>query len=141
MATDKEKSPMDYFEDESEEQSLLSKIEFLALLVIVGPLGLIVGPHLEEQKVFLWGVGTTLLYVGTFGFFTTISVPKLFVDLGLEPYLTTVENAIVNASEYIYGLFSMPATYIILFAIGVAIVLVGCYRIMKWEPEDDSNGI
>lgn len=138
MATDEEKSQMDFLKDESDERGSFPLIGFLVCVVVAGPFGLIVGLHLEDQKVFLWGVGTTLLYVGTFGLFSTVSVPKLSADLGLEPYLTTVENAMVSASEYIEGVFSMPETYIVLFAIGVAIVLVGWYRIMQWGPEDEN---
>lgn len=122
-------------EDESD-VPFTDKLSVAALFIVAGPLGLLAGPKAEEPKVFLWGVGTSLLYVGLFGFLKTVSVPTIAVELGLEPHLETVAASLAAANDYLMALFQQPETYLSIFAVGLAIVTVGTYRLINWDSDD-----
>jgi len=125
----------DEYTDETE-PSITERLEVVLALIVVGPFGLLLAHKMEDPMVFLWGVGTSLLYVGLFGLIKTVSFPTIAVELGIRPHLETAAAHISAANDALVATFQLPVTYVALFAVGLAIVTVGVYRMLTWDRED-----
>jgi len=123
-------------ETDESEPTRTELFNFILLLIVLGPFGLIFAHKMEDPMVFLWGVGTSLLYVGMAGLIMTVPIRTVVENLGLGPLLETATASLATASDALMAVSQMPVTYAVLFAVGLAIVAAGVHRLAAYDPDD-----
>lgn len=120
--------------DQETAESDMSIREFLGLLPFllgISPFILLTGLSENDVKTFLWGAGGVLVNISIVGFFVTVDIPDL-VPTTVTPYLNRIGQASYAVGDILQSVFAMPETYVVLFIVGMAIMVVGGYRVVKY---------